>query len=98
MAVKKRPNVSLPSYVSLPGSKRELLPNSRPAGSIDPSDMTSITARVRPSGKPADFEKKGQAVYKQPPKAPQYISPQAPAGQHAARADDLDSLQQSAPL
>ena len=96
MAVKKRPNVSLPSYVSLPGSKRELLPNSRPAGSIDPSEMTSITVRVRPSGKPADLEKKVKAIYKQPLKDRQYISREELAGQHGARAEDLDSLEQFA--
>src|SRR5258708_11111367 len=96
MAVKKRPNVSLPSYVSLPGSKRELLPNSRPAGSIDPSEITSITVRVRPSGKPGDLEKRMHAIYRHPLKDRQYLSHEELARQHGARTQNLNDLQQFA--
>ncbi|KAF9373741.1 hypothetical protein CPB97_000351 [Podila verticillata] len=37
-------------YISLHGSKRELLSNSRPAGPINPSEIAAITVRVRSIG------------------------------------------------
>src|SRR5262249_47455787 len=42
----------MPNYVPLPGSRRSLLPKSRPAGPIDPSEIVSVTVRVRSSGNP----------------------------------------------
>jgi hypothetical protein len=45
-------------YVPLPGSKRTLLPNSRPAGPVDPSEVQSITVRVRSGGDPDALAKK----------------------------------------
>ncbi len=38
------------TYVPLPDSRRTLLPNSRPAGPIDKSEMASLTVRVRSTG------------------------------------------------
>ena len=45
-------------YVPLAGSARNLLPNSRPAGPIDPSEIDSITVRVRSAGDPQALEKR----------------------------------------
>ena len=38
------------SYVTLPGSRRTPMPNSRPAGPVNKSDIASVTVRVRSSG------------------------------------------------
>jgi len=50
------------SYVALPGSQRELLPNSRPAGSVDPDELTSVTVRVRPQADSGALEKQMQTI------------------------------------
>src|SRR5579863_6997684 len=38
--------IHMPTFVSIAGSQRTLLPNSRPAGPIDPSAIASVTVRV----------------------------------------------------
>jgi hypothetical protein len=37
--------------VTLPGSKRTLLPNARPAGASDPSEIAGLTIRSRSTGR-----------------------------------------------
>jgi kumamolisin len=85
-----------PSYVPLPGSRRELLPNSRPAGSIDPAEVSSITVRTRSSGKPALLEKQVGDLYAQPLGERAYLSREELAQQHGARPDDLDVIEEFA--
>ena len=46
--------------VTLPGSERELLPNSRPAGQVDPSEIVTITVQVRSRGDVADLARRAQ--------------------------------------
>ena len=46
------------SYVTLPGSRRTPMPNSRlAAGPVNKSDIASVTVRVRSSGDPATLVK-----------------------------------------
>src|SRR5438045_3220198 len=40
----------MPTYVSLPNSKRRLLPNSRIAGPVNRSEIDSLTIHVRSKG------------------------------------------------
>ena len=40
------------AYVPLPGSKRILMANSRAAGPIDPTEIASLTVRIRSEGDP----------------------------------------------
>jgi kumamolisin len=96
MPSKKQQKSPDPSYVPLPGSERELLPNSRPAGSVDPEEITSVTVRVRPSGRPEELESKVQAIYNQPLKERQYLSHEELREQHGARSEDLDTIEQFA--
>jgi len=42
-------------YVPLPGSKKSLLPNSRPAGPVNPSELVSLTVRVRSALDPKEL-------------------------------------------
>ncbi len=84
------------SYVPLPGSKRTLLPNSRPAGPVDRSEMASITVRVRSAGDPAALERQ---VYEQSQKPLQdrtYLSREELAKTNGASAADLDQIEQFA--
>ena len=53
-------------YVPLPGSQRALLPNSRLAGPVDPSEIASVTVRVRSAGDPASLAQKAYALAKMP--------------------------------
>jgi kumamolisin len=83
-------------FVPLPGSKRELLPNSRPAGPIDPSTPTSITVRVRSAGDTAALESKVNEQSKLPLKDRTYLSREELAKKHGASAKDLDFVEQFA--
>jgi kumamolisin len=83
-------------YVPLAGSARELLPDSRAAGSIDASEVTSVTVRVRSAADPADLEQKVRALHDQPLQNREYFSREALAAQHGARADDLDGIERFA--
>ena len=80
-------------FVALPGSKRELLPNSRPAGPADPSALDSITVRVRSSGDVAALEKKVNEQSQLPLKDRTYLSREDLDQTHGARAADLDLVE-----
>jgi kumamolisin len=83
-------------YVPLPGSKRSLLPDSRPAGPVDLSLLQSLTIRVRSR---EDVAKLEEMVYKQssqPLKDRIYLTREQLAQQHGAKAADLDLVEQYA--
>src|SRR5271170_4021713 len=80
-------------YVPLPGSKRTLLPDSRPAGPVNPSEIASITVRVRSSG---DGKALAKRVYEQaalPLASRTYLTHDQLAAQHGATKDDLDKIE-----
>src|SRR5260370_6984818 len=83
-------------YVPLPGSKRLLLPNSRPAGPIDTSEVDSITVRVRSAGDTEALEKKVNEQTQLPLQDRTYITREELAQPHGASAEDLDKVEQLA--
>jgi len=84
------------AYVELPGSERDLLPDSRPAGSVDPDEVTNVTIRVRSAGDVNELEKNLGKIYKQPLGQRQYLTRQELLEQHGARNSDLDAIEQFA--
>lgn len=80
-------------YVPLPGSKCQLLPNSRPAGPIDPSALDSITVRVRSSGDFGELEKRVYEQSKLPLSDRTYLTRDALARQYGASDEDLDLVE-----
>src|SRR5450432_2537817 len=84
------------SYVPLPGSKRLLLPNSRPAGPVDLSKIESLTVRVRSAGNNADLEKMVYEQSEKPLKDKTYLTREELGRQHGASAKDLDLVEQYA--
>jgi len=83
-------------YVSLPGSQRTLLPNSRPAGPVDPSVIESITVRVRSMGEPEALERFVYEQANQPLAAKKYLTREELASRHGASKEDLDKIEQFA--
>ena len=83
-------------YVPLPGSRRTLLPNSRPAGPANPSEMASLTVRVRSVGDPTALAEKAYALAKTPMAERRYLTHEELERQHGASQEDLDKIEQFA--
>jgi len=81
------------AHVTLAGSKRTLLANSRPAGPVDPKEITSLTVRIRSVGDPAALEKRVQQQSQEPLAARTYLSRAELAHSHGASAEDLDLVE-----
>lgn len=80
-------------FVPVQGSHKSLLPHSRPAGPVDPSELASLTVRVRSTGDPKALEK---FVYEQAAKPlakRQYLTQEQLATQHGASKEDLDKIE-----
>jgi kumamolisin len=82
-----------PVYVSLPGSKRTLLPNSRPAGPINRSEVASVTVRVRSAGDPETLAKKAYDLANLPLAERKYLTHEDLEKQHGASQEDLDKIE-----
>ena len=80
-------------YVPLPGSKRTLLPNSRPAGPIDPSEIASVTVRVRSAGDPAALAKTAYDLANSPLAERKYLTREELEQRHGAAKEDLDRIE-----
>ena len=80
-------------YVPLPGSKRTLLPNSRPAGPIDPSEIASVTVRVRSAGDPAALAKTAYDLASTPLVERRYLTREELEQRHGAAKEDLDKIE-----
>jgi kumamolisin len=80
-------------YVPLPGSKKSLLPNSRPAGPVNPSELASLTVRVRSAGDPEALEKRVYEQAAQPLAKREYLTHEQLAEQHGATKEDLDRVE-----
>jgi kumamolisin len=80
-------------YVPLPGSKRTLLANSRPAGPIDSSEIASVTVRVRSAGDPAALAKKAYDLASTPMAARRYLTHEELEQRHGAAKEDLDKIE-----
>src|ERR1700712_2457064 len=86
----------MPGHVVLPGSARSLLPSSEIAGVADPSQMVSITVKVRSRGDLSALEKE---VYKQaqrPLAKRKYLSASDIEERYGASGEDLDAVEQVA--
>jgi kumamolisin len=83
----------VPQYVGLPGSKRTLLPNSRPAGPIDPSEITSVTVRVRSTGNKDTRAKKAYDLANMPLAKRKYLTREQLEKQFGASQADLDKVE-----
>lgn len=88
----------MPRFVTLPGSRRSLLPNSRLAGPVDRSDLTTVTVRVRSKADPAELESWVKAESNKPPAARKYLSHEDMESRYGSRAEDLDALESYAAL
>jgi len=84
------------TFVPLAGSRRDLLPGSRPTGSVDPREIVSVTVRVRSAGDPAQLERHVRELYEKPLAAREYLTYEALAERHGARAADLDAVERYA--
>ena len=84
------------TYVSLPGSKRNLLPNSRPFDPVDKSAIASLTVRLRSSGDLAALEKKVYEQSKRPLDQRTYLSREDFAKQYGSNLADMDLIEQLA--
>jgi len=80
-------------YVPLPGSKRSLLPNSRLAGPIDPTEIASVTVRVRSAGNPEALVKKVYDLANTPMAERKYLTHEELEKQHGASQEDLDRIE-----
>ena len=80
-------------YVPLPGSKRTLLPNSRSAGPIDPSEIASVTVRVRSAGDPAALAKTAYDLANSPLAERKYLTREELEQRHGAAKEDLDRIE-----
>ena len=96
MATRKRANSRSAAYVPLPGSSRELLPQSRSAGPIDPSEVASVTIRTRSVGNFSDLETQVLALYQQPLNVRQYFTRDQLTQQFGAVAADFDAIERHA--
>ena len=84
------------SLIALPGSARHVLPNSRAIGAIDPTEVASVTVRVRSMGDDAALE---QFVHEQstlPLNERKYMTRDELAARHGASAEDLDLVERVA--
>ena len=80
-------------YVPLPGSKKSLLPNSRPAGPVNPSELASLTVRVRSAGDPKALQKRVYEQAAKPLAKREYLTHEQLAEQHGASKEDLDKVE-----
>ncbi len=80
-------------YVPLPGSKKSLLPNSRHAGPVNPSELASLTVRVRSAGDPRALEKRVYEQAANPLAQREYLTHEQLAEQHGASKEDLDKVE-----
>jgi kumamolisin len=80
-------------YIALPGSKRTLLPNSRPAGPADPSEIADVTVRVRSSGDLEALAKWTSAEAAKPLAEREYLTHEEFVARYGASKQDLDQVE-----
>jgi kumamolisin len=91
----RKPNSKISAaYVALPGSQRALVPDSRPAGPVDASEVASITVRTRSAKDVKSLEQKVKDIYAQPVGERKYLSHDDVAASFGADPRDLDALEQ----
>jgi kumamolisin len=88
--------IAMVTRVTLAGSKRTLLPHSRPAGPVDPSEIATLTIRTRSAGDMAALEKRVQEQAALPLEKRTYLTHEELAAAHGAKAEDLDLIERLA--
>ena len=83
-------------YVPLPGSQRRLLPNSRPAGPIDKTQIASLTIRVRAKTDNANLEAWIENQASKPLTKRSYLTHEELEAKYGASAEDLDAVERLA--
>lgn len=81
------------AYVTLPKSARSLLPNSRSAGSVDLTQMASLTIRVRSSGDLIDLEKHVYAQSQLTVDKRNYLTRAEFASRYGSNVQDMDLIE-----
>jgi kumamolisin len=84
------------TQVTVQGSKRTLLPNSRSAGPVDPKEIISLTVRTRSVGDLAALEQRVKQQSSQPLATRTYLTRAQLAAGHGAKVEDLDLVEQLA--
>ncbi len=87
---------SINPYVELPGSLRQPLPNSRPAGPVNGSEIVSISVRTRPKQPIDTLHASVQSLYDTPFSERIYLTRAELAARHGASGADLDAIEQFA--
>jgi kumamolisin len=80
-------------YVPLPGSQKRLLPDSRPAGPVNRSELASLTVSVRSAGDPKALEKRVYEEAAKPLAKREYLTHEQLAEQYGASKEDLDKIE-----
>ncbi len=80
-------------FVTLAGSQRKPLVNSRPAGPADPSEITSVTVRLRPVNNIASLTATVEKLYASPLAQRKYLTREELTRRHGARREDLDAVE-----
>src|SRR6476660_5800089 len=88
--------MAVTKFVPLAGSRHVALPDSRPAGPVDESQISSITVRTRPAVGTAVLEKQIADMYAQPISQRSYLSRDELGQMQGASAEDLDAVEQYA--
>jgi kumamolisin len=91
-----QPEKHMATQVTLQGSKRALLANSRSAGPVDPKEIISLTVRTRSIGDLAALERRVKQQSSQPLAQRTYLTRAELAAGHGAKAEDLDLVEQFA--
>jgi kumamolisin len=81
------------AYVALPGSQRDLMPSSRPAGPVDSAEIASLTIRVRSVGDPEALVEKAYELANTPLAKRKYLTHDELEKQHGATPEDLDKIE-----
>jgi kumamolisin len=80
-------------YIPLPGSQRNLLPNSRLAGPINLSEIASLTVRLRSVGDPEALVRKTYDLAATPLATRKYLTHAELEKQFGTSQDDLDKIE-----
>lgn len=80
-------------FVTLHGSQRKPLANSRTAGPADPAEVTSVTIRLRPVSDIAALAATVEKLYARPLAKRTYLTREELAHRHGARREDLDTVE-----
>jgi len=93
MTSRKPAEASAAFHAPLPDSAKQLLPRSRPAGPINPSEIASLTVRVRGIRPVRELEKRISQIYAAPLSRRTYLTREELAVEYGAHAADLDMVE-----